>query len=112
MTFIRRTQSMEHTTSLKEIARLFLKLRVIGFGGPVAYIANATLFSLFLKISVILYGSGYVLFAFLDDELLRPGLLSSPLMKKMQTFKMFVFLDVVNVASVELIVAVCIDGPV
>ena len=37
---------------------------------------NAKLFWIFLKIGSILYGSGYVLFAFLDTELVATGLLS------------------------------------
>lgn len=37
---------------------------------------NANLFWIFLKIGAILYGSGYVLFAFLDTELVANGLLS------------------------------------
>jgi chromate transporter len=38
--------------------------------------ANANLFWIFLKIGAILYGSGYVLFAFLDTELVSTGLLT------------------------------------
>lgn len=38
--------------------------------------ANAKLFWTFLKIGSILYGSGYVLFAFLDTELVATGLLT------------------------------------
>lgn len=37
---------------------------------------NLNLFLVFLKIGAILYGSGYVLFAFLDSELVSKGLLS------------------------------------
>lgn len=37
---------------------------------------NVNLFWIFLKIGAILYGSGYVLFAFLDTELVSTGLLS------------------------------------
>jgi chromate transporter len=37
---------------------------------------NANLFWIFLKIGALLYGSGYVLFAFLDTELVATGLLS------------------------------------
>ena len=37
---------------------------------------NFNLFLIFLKIGAILYGSGYVLFAFLDAELVAKGLLS------------------------------------
>ena len=35
------------------------------------------IFLVFLKIGAILYGSGYVLFAFLDDALVEPGYMSS-----------------------------------
>lgn len=38
--------------------------------------SNANLFFIFLKIGAILYGSGYVLFAFLDTELVSTGLLT------------------------------------
>ncbi|KZE78442.1 chromate efflux transporter [Myroides marinus] len=123
---------------------------------------NMQLFWIFLKIGAILYGSGYVLFAFLDKELVQTGLLSkeqlidaiavgqftpgpvfssvtfigfqingltgallstlaiflpsfvlvaliNPLMKKLHNSKgISAFLDAVNVASVALIVAVCI----
>jgi len=37
---------------------------------------NANLFWIFIKIGAILYGSGYVLFAFLDTELVSTGLLT------------------------------------
>ncbi|RUT70224.1 chromate efflux transporter [Flavobacterium cupreum] len=37
---------------------------------------NARLFWIFLKIGAVLYGSGYVLFAFLDTELVANGLLT------------------------------------
>lgn len=37
---------------------------------------NANLFWIFLKIGAILYGSGYVLFAFLETELVATGLLT------------------------------------
>lgn len=43
---------------------------------PMAALTNARLFLIFLKIGAILYGSGYVLFAFLDAELVAKGLLS------------------------------------
>ncbi|MHA6727318.1 chromate efflux transporter [Chryseobacterium sp. A301] len=39
---------------------------------------NIKLFWIFLKIGAILYGSGYVLFAFLDTELVAQGLLTRP----------------------------------
>lgn len=43
-----------------------------GFFSP----ANVSLFFSFLKIGAILYGSGYVLFAFLDAELVSKGIIS------------------------------------
>lgn len=39
-------------------------------------VTNSNLFWIFLKIGAILYGSGYVLFAFLDAELVSTGILS------------------------------------
>lgn len=123
---------------------------------------NTNLFWIFLKIGAILYGSGYVLFAFLDTELVATGLLSrqqlidaiavgqftpgpvfsavtfigyqingfsgalvatiaiflpsfffvallNPLVKKMRNSTSFsVFLDAVNVASIAIIISVCI----
>jgi len=39
-------------------------------------LSNWKLFWIFLKIGAILYGSGYVLFAFLDTELVKTGLLT------------------------------------
>lgn len=39
-------------------------------------VLNMRLFLIFLKIGAILYGSGYVLFAFLDTELVATGLLT------------------------------------
>lgn len=39
-------------------------------------VTNTNLFFIFLKIGAILYGSGYVLFAFIDTELVAKGLLS------------------------------------
>ncbi|WP_158964073.1 chromate efflux transporter [Myroides fluvii] len=123
---------------------------------------NMQLFWIFLKIGAILYGSGYVLFAFLDTELVQTGLLSkeqlidaiavgqftpgpvfssvtfigfqindvtgailstlaiflpsfilvallNPLMKKLRNSKgLSIFFDAVNIASVALIIAVCL----
>lgn len=39
-------------------------------------VSNVNLFLIFLKIGAILYGSGYVLFAFLDTELVTTGFMS------------------------------------
>lgn len=44
--------------------------------GATASLTNWKLFWIFLKVGSILYGSGYVLFAFLDAELVATGLLS------------------------------------
>lgn len=123
---------------------------------------NTKLFLVFLKIGAILYGSGYVLFAFLDTELVATGILTRtqlmdaiavgqftpgpvfssvtfigyqingipgalistlgiflpsfvfvgmliPIIKKMRNSTLFsAFLDAVNVASVAIILAICI----
>lgn len=124
---------------------------------------NSSLFWIFLKIGAILYGSGYVLFAFLDAELVARGLLTkqqlidaiavgqftpgpvfssvtfigyqingfsgavvstiaiflpsfvfvaflSPLLIRLKSSQVFAsFLDAVNVASIALILGVCIE---
>ena len=124
---------------------------------------NAKIFWIFLKIGAILYGSGYVLFAFLDSELVAKGLLTrtqlidaiavgqftpgpvfssvtfigwqmngalgalfatvavflpsfvfvallNPLVPKMRNSRLFSsFLDGVNIASVAIILTVCIS---
>lgn len=46
------------------------------YDDPFSSALNANLFWIFLKIGAILYGSGYVLFAFLDTELVATGMLS------------------------------------
>lgn len=125
--------------------------------------ANTRLFWIFLKIGAVLYGSGYVLFAFLDTELVVTGLLSrqqfidaiavgqftpgpvfssvtfigyqingftgaivstvaiflpsfvfvaliGPVIRFLRGSQIFAaFLDALNVASVALIAAICID---
>ncbi|MGE5448539.1 MAG: chromate efflux transporter [Bacteroidales bacterium] len=45
-------------------------------GATTASVSTLGLFMIFLKIGAILYGSGYVLFAFLDAELVAKGLLT------------------------------------
>lgn len=45
-------------------------------GTTILTTTNINLFLIFLKIGAILYGSGYVLFAFLDAELVSAGLLT------------------------------------
>jgi chromate transporter len=46
----------------------------------IAAISNLKLFWIFLKIGSILYGSGYVLFAFLDDTLVAEGIITKQLL--------------------------------
>lgn len=60
------------------IHRLKYKRSTIHSITPVVWLtaANLKLFWVFLKIGSILYGSGYVLFAFLDTELVQTGLIS------------------------------------
>jgi len=143
---------------------IFLPLTLIQITNTTLLSAtNANLFLVFLKIGAILYGSGYVLFAFLDTELVSSGLLTkqqlidaiavgqftpgpvfssvtfigyqindftgaiistvaiflpsflfvallNPIVKKMRNSNLFsAFLDAVNVASVFIIVAVCLE---
>lgn len=45
-------------------------------GTTLISVTNLNLFFIFLKIGAILYGSGYVLFAFLDTELVAKGIIS------------------------------------
>jgi chromate transporter len=142
----------------------FTPIAILPFSiAPNTSVSNGSLFLIFLKIGAILYGSGYVLFAFLDSELVATGILSrhqlidaiaigqftpgpvfssvtfigyqinywtgavlatigiflpsflfvallNPLVKAMRRSVLFaVFLDAVNVASVAIILAVCVD---
>lgn len=142
----------------------YLSIAMFPFSiSPNTSISNVSLFLVFLKIGAVLYGSGYVLFAFLGSELVTTGILSrhqlmdaiaigqftpgpvfssvtfigyqindwtgaflatvgvflpsflfvallNPLVNKMRNSKMFaVFLDAVNVASVVIILAACVD---
>lgn len=61
------------TSSLKTFSPLFLFL---GIKVTVAKVSTLKLFLIFLKVGAILYGSGYVLFAYLDAELVTRGLLT------------------------------------
>ncbi|WP_026710263.1 chromate efflux transporter [Flavobacterium filum] len=153
LAYIRRNNSVTGFVPLS-----FLTLSPI----PFLSATQTQLFWIFLKIGSILYGSGYVLFAFLDTELVATGLLTrqqlidaiavgqftpgpvfssvtfigyqidglqgaivatigiflpsfafvallNPLVKKMRNSKLFSsFLDAVNVASVAIIISVCI----
>ncbi|SFH12058.1 chromate efflux transporter [Pedobacter insulae] len=61
------------TNSLQSIAAfVLLQIGITNFFSE----SNLRLFWIFLKIGAILYGSGYVLFAFLDTELVSTGLLT------------------------------------
>lgn len=61
--------ALARTRSLQGFVPLLLQ-------APALVVSNARIFFSFLKIGAILYGSGYVLFAFLDSELVAKGLLS------------------------------------
>jgi chromate transporter len=69
ITFIR-NKKLKNMNSIFPVSFFQLTTTVI----PSA--SNSKLFLIFLKIGAILYGSGYVLFAFLDTELVSTGLLS------------------------------------
>ena len=65
-----RNQRIKNTT-------IFLPITVLQVSSTTVQTAtNMNLFWIFLKIGAILYGSGYVLFAFLDAELVATGLLT------------------------------------
>jgi chromate transporter len=51
-------------------------LLFLGIKSIIAKVSTLKLFLIFLKVGAILYGSGYVLFAYLDAELVTRGLLS------------------------------------
>jgi len=147
--------------SLKQ-ANGFHAVALITDTSPLLQISNLKLFWIFLKVGALLYGSGYVLFAFLDAELvtreiitrqqlidavavgqftpgpvLSPhfhrlaaewadrggsgdagdipaliylrGIAQSPDPKLRRSAVMSAFLDAVNIASVAVIAAVCIE---
>lgn len=60
----------------RNITRSFLPFTLLQVTNPEISATNIKLFVIFLKIGAILYGSGYVLFAFLDTELVSTGLLT------------------------------------
>jgi chromate transporter len=62
-----------HLLDAKQSARNIIPL---AFVASSVEISNWKIFFIFLKVGSILYGSGYVLFAFLDAELVARGLLS------------------------------------
>ena len=68
----------EQNESKKETPKKqFLPLLLLqGTGAVAAKITTLKVFLTFLKVGAILYGSGYVLFAYLDAELVSTGMLS------------------------------------
>lgn len=150
-------------TSTRKSVNSFAPLAMLQIGIKSSDKFDWRLFFIFLKIGAILYGSGYVLFAFLDTELVKTGLLSrqelidaiavgqltpgpvlssatfigwqiaglpgaiaatvgiflpsfvfvfflGPLLPKLRKSKvMSVFLDTVNIVSVAIIIAICIE---
>jgi chromate transporter len=54
----------------------FFPFVLLQLSNPYMSLSDGKLFWIFLKIGAILYGSGYVLFAFLDAELVDKGLLT------------------------------------
>lgn len=69
LAYVRNTKSNKLNT--------FLPLTLFQITSTTVFSAtNVNLFLIFLKIGAILYGSGYVLFAFLDTELVATGLLT------------------------------------
>ena len=62
--------------SAQNKAKVLVPLPLLSISGAITSASAFNLFLIFLKIGAILYGSGYVLFAFLDTELVSTGLLS------------------------------------
>lgn len=54
----------------------FFPLVLLQITAPLLPVSSLKIFWIFLKVGALLYGSGYVLFAFLDAELVRCGLLT------------------------------------
>ncbi len=146
-----------------QVFKSLFSIPLLQISSNASSISNWKVFWIFLKIGAILYGSGYVLFAFLDTELVHTGLLTkrelvdaiavgqftpgpvfssatfigwqlaglpgallatigiflpsflfvaflNPVIPKLRQSKiMSAFLDTVNIASVALIIAVCVD---
>jgi len=64
--------------SLTKLNSLSPLLLMLGINATITKITTVKLFLIFLKVGAILYGSGYVLFAYLDAELVSTGLLTRP----------------------------------
>jgi chromate transporter len=62
--------------NLNQRANGFFPTLLFQIAGSAVKASNVKLFLVFLKIGSILYGSGYVLFAFLNAELVKKGLLT------------------------------------
>lgn len=60
----------------KTTVHSFIPLIVLQIVAAAPHLSNAKIFWSFLKVGALLYGSGYVLFAFLDAELVSNGLLT------------------------------------
>jgi chromate transporter, chromate ion transporter (CHR) family len=149
-------------TSARNKAQSLIHWPILQIAATPFIASGANLFLIFLKIGAVLYGSGYVLFAFLDTELVSTGMLSrqqlidaiavgqftpgpvfsavtfvgyqisgwqgaavatvgiflpsfvfvamlNPLVRKMRNSKLFsAILDAVNVASIAIILSVCL----
>jgi len=65
-----------HLKTSKKQSTLFLFSAIGKIKLGVTTLTSFKMAIIFLKIGAILYGSGYVLFAFLEDELVKPGFLS------------------------------------
>lgn len=71
------TMGLYYIQNKKNTLQSFIPLAFLQITlSPLLSETNTRLFWVFLKIGAILYGSGYVLFAFLDTELVATGLLS------------------------------------
>jgi chromate transporter len=70
--FLKSKWLSSRANSIFPFVLLFLSSEVI------TKLSTLKIFWIFLKVGSILYGSGYVLFAYLDAELVTPGILSRP----------------------------------
>jgi chromate transporter len=152
-----------HLAKRKQTINGIIPVMLLQINALAVDISNWKLSLIFLKVGAILYGSGYVLFAFLDAELVNTGLLSrsqltdaiavgqftpgpvfssatfigwqiggmpgamaatigiflpsflfvallNPVIPKLRQSKpMSAFLDAVNIASVAIILAICVE---
>ncbi len=66
-----------NSTKSNRITKSFFPVTLLQISNTtLVSVSNLNLFLIFLKIGAILYGSGYVLFAFLDTELVSTGIIS------------------------------------